>query len=240
MRIPKISDALLALRLLGPRLFLQALRNLLYSKTPYLVFVNDLQKQYSTSPKEISLSLASPEDAAQFFHLINKESRKSRSELLERKRFYEKGFHNCYIGRTINSKEMCCILWLVTKDDIEKTRSEEYYPRLKQDEVFAENMYTLEKFRGKGISNSSGLLLAEIAREKGFKRAFHYTAEDNIPSVRSNVRRGHLLYKRVLFCRFFYQFKIKTIHQFDPPIPMSRRYRTPFFTQPSEFVQVEE
>jgi hypothetical protein len=39
MRIPKISEGLLALRLLGPRLLVRKLACLLYSKTRFLVFV---------------------------------------------------------------------------------------------------------------------------------------------------------------------------------------------------------
>jgi hypothetical protein len=221
MRIPQISEGLLALRLLGPRLFVRKLSRLLYSKTRFLVLVKGLDHESPVSGNKVIVSPGSSEDVAKFFLLMSKESRESRYELLERKRFYEKGFHNCYIGRTIDSREMCGILWLATNRDIERTGSENYYPTLREDEILTENTYTLENFRGRGIMVDMPLQIEGIIREMGFKRWIRFPREDNLPSVRSCLKTGHLfLSQRILLCRFLFQTRKKVEH-FDPPIPYS-------------------
>jgi len=221
--IPKISDGLLALKLLGPRLLLQKLRHQIYSQNPFLRLGKELEWRYHSlaSHKGVTLLPASSEDVAQFFQTMAKESKESRYELLVRRRFYEKGFHDCYIGRATDSGEICSIVWMVTSRDVEKTKSENLYPGLRQDEVFGEHIYTLEKFRGKGVMNSTGRQHEEIARERGFKRMLFHVKEDNIPSLKSSIRRGHLVYQRLVRCRFLFHVKMKIIDHFDPAIPIS-------------------
>jgi GNAT superfamily N-acetyltransferase len=141
--------------------------------------------------------------------------------MLARKTFYDKGFHDCYIGRTLDSNEMCSIVWQVTFRDVERTRSENLFPELRQDEAFQENIYTLEKYRGKGIMGSTGRQLDETARKQGFKRMFNYTREDNIPPLRASKGRGLFIYARVLCCYFLFKKKNRIIERFDPPIPIS-------------------
>ena len=219
MRIPNISEGLLALRLLGPRLFVRKLARLLYSKTRFLVFVKDLDQESPVSGNKVMLSPGSSEDVAKFFHLMLKESRESRYELLERKRFYEKGFRSCYIGRMIDSTEVCCIFWLVTNRDIERAGSENYYPTLREDDIFMENTYMLEKFRGRGIMDDVARQIEGIIRQMGFKRWIRFPQESNLPSVRMCLKSGHLLSQRFLLCRFLFQTRKKNIEHFDPPIP---------------------
>lgn len=221
-RTIKISDALLALKLLGPRIFTQNLKTQLYSQIPFLCLGKELDRGYPSQEiyKGFTLLPASSEDVENFFQLMVKESKSSQYELLVRKRFYERGFRDCYIGREDNSNEMCCIVWMVTPTDVKNTHSANIYPGLKKDELFAENIYTLEKFRGKGVMTSTGFQQEEIARKLGFKRMFFYVKEDNISSLKSCKRRGHLTYSKLLRCHFLFHVKIQTTQRFNPAIPI--------------------
>jgi hypothetical protein len=221
--IKRIPQGTLVLGLRGPGHFLWKLKDQLYSRTPYLMLGKELDgaNLSPTPPNGVTLLPASSEDVAQFFQIMAKGDKNSRYELLVRKSFYKQGFHNCYIGRTLDSDEICSIVWQVTFGDIEKTRSENLYPELKHDEMFAENIFTLEKYRGKGVMNSTGRQHEEIARKQGFKRMFFYVREDNIPSLRSSIKRGHFIYQRLLRCHFLFHIKNITIDRIDPPIPIS-------------------
>jgi len=215
-----LSKAMEAFRLLGPLLFFQNLGRQLSSATPYFVLVHELDGLLRSDEK-VSLELASSEDVASFFGLMAKESRRSRFELLVRKEFFEKGFHNCYIGRMTNSQEMCSIGWLVTSGDIQKTGFENYYPRLKPDEILGENIYILEKFRGKGAASSSARQHRAIARKQGYNRMLFYIREDNLPSLALSKNVGDRICQRIVRLKRLFRVDTKIIDQFDPPIPIS-------------------
>jgi hypothetical protein len=215
-----VSKAIEAFRLLGPFLFFQNLGRQLSSVTPYFVLVHELDGLLRSDEK-VSLELASSEDVASFFGLMAKESRRSRYELLVRREFYEKGFHDCYIGRMTNTREMCSIGWFVTSRDIQKTGSENYYPQLKADEVLGENIYILEKFRGKGVASSSARQHRAIARKLGYDRMLFYIREDNIPSLSLSMNVGDRICQRIVRHKRLFRVNMKIIDQFDPPIPIS-------------------
>lgn len=219
----KIYYCLLALRLLGPRLFLQKFGCQLYSNTPHFCVGKELDiiPSLDKSNHFLDLSPASSDEVKSFLQLMGRESKTSRYEMLARKCFYDEGFHNCYIGRLTSSNEMASITWLVRQSEIKKSKCEHIFPLIKEDEVFGENIYTLEKFRGKGVMNATGRLKEIIAKKQGFKRIFFIVKEDNLPSLKSSMRRGHLLYKKIQIRHSFFFTRMKIINQYNPPIPIS-------------------
>jgi len=141
--------------------------------------------------------------------------------MLDRKAFYEKGFDDCYIGRTIESDEIASITWLVSPGDVKKTGSEHRYHFLKEDEMIAENIFTLEKFRGKGVMEATGRQEEAIAAAKGFKRILCIIREDNIPSLKSCMRRGLLVYRRLMISHILFHVRVEITDNFNPPVPIS-------------------
>jgi hypothetical protein len=150
-----------------------------------------------------------------------KESKESRYAMLDRKNFYEKGFKNCYIGKTIESGEMASITWLVTAGDVKKTGFEHRYPFIKEDDIIGENIYTLKKFRGRGFMDAAGRQKEEIAAKQGFKRILFIVREDNISSLKSCIRNGHLVYRRLMISHVLFCVKVAIITNYNPPIPIS-------------------
>ncbi len=220
-----LSKGIEAFRMLGPSLFFRNLGRQLYSSIPYFVMVQELDR-FKPADEKVSLAAASAEDVVHFFDLMAKESRLSQIELLTRREFYQKGFHDCLIGRTIDSNEICSINWFVTAEDVRKTRSENYYPALKADEVIGENIYILEKFRKKGVASSSARRHRAIAQKRGYKRMLFYIREDNVPSIAVSQRSGDLIIRRIVRRKLLFQLKTKIIEQFDPPVSISLTHST--------------
>jgi len=146
------------------------------------------------------------------------ESKESRYQLLVRKWFYERGFHNCYIARASDTNEMCNIRWMITSQDIREAGFENRLPKLKEDEVLLENVYTLERFRGRGTQAASYRHMTEIARKQGFRRVIAYVAEDNIPVLRLSMRRGYQVFEKVSERRILFHVTRETIQQMSTPV----------------------
>jgi hypothetical protein len=223
INIPILLNSFEMLRLLGPQLFLRKFRCQLFSRVPHLCLGKELDNKnmVSESPEVVILLPASSEDVMQFFHLMAVESKNSRYAMLVRKSFYQEGFDNCYIARTIESDEMASITWLLRRSDLKKTRFEHRYPFLKEDEIIAENIYTLEKFRGKGVMESTGRQEEAIAAGRGFKRMLFIVREDNVPSLKSCKRSGRLVYQKLMISHFLFHIKVETIDKYNPPVPIS-------------------
>jgi hypothetical protein len=221
--IRTLLKSLQILRLLGPQLFLKKVGHQIFSQIPHLCIGKELDNRNlsSESPKRVILLPASSENVLKFFELMAKEGKESRYEMLVRKSFYEKGFKNCYIGKTIESDEMASITWLVTPGDVRETGFEHRYPFLKEDEILGENIYTLEKFRGKGVMDTTGRQKEAIAAKQGFKRILFIVREDNVPSLKSSINRGHLVYRRLMISHVLFRTKVKIVDNYNPPVPIS-------------------
>ena len=221
--MPVLLKGFQILRLLGPRLFLEKVRYQLFSRIHHLCVGKELDNRNlsSESTGGIILSLASSQDVLQFFQLMAADSKKSRYAMLERKSFYEAGFENCYIGRTIESGEMASINWLVTPDDIKKTRFEHRYIFLKEDEILGENIFTLEKFRGMGVMDATGRQEEAIAAQQGYKRILFIVREDNIASLKSSINRSHLVYRKLMISHVFFRVNVKIVNTYNPPVSIS-------------------
>ena len=215
-----IRYGLLTLRLAGPRIALRNLRHQLYSRTVFLRLTRPLGIPCPPSSSKYVVEHASPEDMAEFFNKVHGETKEGRHQLLVRKWFYEHGFHNCYITRTSDTNEMCTIRWMITSQDIIKIGWENRFPKLKEDEVLLDNVYTLERFRRKGAQHTSIYQLGEILQSQGFRRLISYVAEDNIPSLKAVKKQGNQVFERVLERHVLFHVTRKTIERFDPPIPI--------------------
>ncbi len=222
---PKISPiaAIQACRLLGPKFFLQKLKYQIYSQTTYLCLGKQLEKvpRLPEYLNFLNLSLASPEDVELFFEVMAKEGKRSFYEMLIRKNFYENGFRNCYIGRLNDSREMATITWLVSADEIRNTKFENRYPFVDEDVTYGENIYTLKKFRGMGAMNSTGRQQELIAEKLGFKKILFYVKENNLPSIKSSMRRGHVVHSKFTIYHRLFFVNMVILEQHSAPIPIS-------------------
>jgi ribosomal protein S18 acetylase RimI-like enzyme len=157
-----------------------------------------LEKDLGTNDMPVSsrlpytLQKATEKDINELLALAKGESKGSIHELLERKWFYENGFHDCYVARTKDTGALCFVAWLVSKKDSD-TIGRGFAKRLpvpKDGEFLLENCYTLEKYRGNGIMPSVIRQMWDIARSTGYKRMITYVRQDNRASLRSFEKLG--------------------------------------------------
>jgi hypothetical protein len=190
----KARYAILLLKLTGPGVFFRELRHQVCSRTTFIGQERNLDTDSAPVPcrVEYSLRLASEEDMEELSQKAKSESRGSARELLLRKRFYDAGFHNCYVARTVDTGDLCFMQWLITPEDLNVVSRgfRSRFPRLKNGDVLFENGYCFEKYRGKGMLSSVHAQMFEVARRKGFKRVIGYIAQDNIASLKSGEKAG--------------------------------------------------
>lgn len=222
---PKISliVGIEALRILGPRIFLQKLKYQIYSSTMHLCLGKELEgvPPLPESLNFLDLSPASSEDVGLFFELMAKEGGSSVYEMLVRKNFYKIGFHNCHIGRLKDSQEMVSITWLVSADEIKKAKFEHRFPIIQEGTAYAEHTFTLKKSRGMGVMNSTGCQQELIAKKQGLKRLYYIVREDNPAPLKSSKKRGHVVYNKFVISKRLFHEKMKILEQYNPPIQIS-------------------
>lgn len=211
---------LLTLRLAGPRIFLQKLKNQLYGRTVFFVTARQLDDPNFPSTFKCIVSQACPEEVEELFREMYHESQNGRHELIIRKWYHNRGFGDCYITRASDTDEICNVRWIVTPEHIKRLGWEARFP-LEDDEVMLENVYTFEKYRKMGARTASVNQAREIVKRRGFKRTKGYVAEDNIPQLRLNQREGSKISAKVVDRHFLFRFNRKTLEQYDPPIPIT-------------------
>jgi RimJ/RimL family protein N-acetyltransferase len=142
---------------------------------------------------------ASTEDIEEVLQKSKTQSSESAHELIQRKWFYESGFHDYYVARTSDANQLCHIAWLLSPEDDTVVRHGFRYrlPGLKESEVLVENLFTFESYRGKGIMSSAMVKLGELARTKGFKRMITYVSHDNIASLKACERAGFKKFEEI-------------------------------------------
>jgi hypothetical protein len=120
------------------------------------------------------------------FENIKSEGQDSIFELVQRKWFFDSGFHNCYMARTVASHDICYVHWVVSRQD-ENAGSQVFkssFPRLGEQEMLLEHAYTFKKYRRNRIMPSVMLKLFQIGRNRGFHRVIVYILEDNVFSLK--------------------------------------------------------
>ena len=198
----------------GPRVFFPRLTRQIYSRDT----LYGLEKTLSANGRRIEsrlpyiLNKASEKDIDELLSLVKTESRQAAHELLERKWFYENGFHDCYLARTADTGEPCGIAWLVSaEDDVVARGFGSRLPALKNGEVLLENCYTFEKYRGQGIMPSLVHELQEMALTRGFKRLFTYVRRDNAASIRVFEKLDFRQFEEVPELKLLFQTKRKHV-----------------------------
>ena len=190
----KVRYAIRLFKIVGPTGFFHELKRQVYCRSTHVGLERDLDTNSVRVVCSLKYSLrpASEEDMGEVLQKSKSESKQSAHELLQRKWFYESGFHNCYVARTADTGELCFIVWLVCSEDDHMLRRgfRSRLPRLKEGECLLENAFTFERYRGNGIGSSVYARLCEMARRNGFKRAIAYGRQDNIPAVKSLERAG--------------------------------------------------
>lgn len=206
--LKKARYALILYNIGGLKVFLRQLGRQMYNRDVLCGFEKDLNEKVMpvSSKLEYSLRPATEEDMEEVLAKSITESKESAHELIKRKWFYEEGFHDCYIARVAGTSELCHIQWLVSSEADDKAIQgfKNRLPWPKKDEVLIENIYTFEKYRGKGIMPSVTVKLCELARSKGFKRIITYVRQDNVASLRGMKKAGFKQFEEVPELKFLF------------------------------------
>jgi hypothetical protein len=197
----KLRYAFLLVRTEGLAKFLHQLRDQVYSNSVYVGLEKDLSEAASAIPCPVGyyLTVASDDDMQGVVSRARDEGGESIYELMGRKLFYDAGFRDCYLARTVDGDDVCFIQWMITPTDCEALppRSRKSVPRLVNDEVWLENSYTFRQYRGKRVMSSVLVELAEMAGARGFRRMVTYVREDKIASIRGCERAGFRAFESV-------------------------------------------
>jgi ribosomal protein S18 acetylase RimI-like enzyme len=213
--------AALQLKLGGPKPFFLQLKRQIYSKSIFLGLEKDLDTngQRVSSKLPYSLQRGSEKDMEDLLARAKSESKGSVHELIARKWFYECGFHDCYVARTADTREICFVGWLLsTKDDnLVNQGFKSRLPKLEKDELLLENCYTFEKYRGKNIMPSVLVKLWQQAKSQGFKRVITYVRKDNRSSLRVFEKLGLNKFEEIPELKLFFFTKRKHRQALNAP-----------------------
>ena len=204
----KVRYAVLLARVGGPKVFFRQLKRQVYSRATFIGLEKNLNTKCAPVPCQVeySLQLASEKDMEEVVQKAKTESKDSAHELVQRSWFYEFGFHDCYIARTIDTGELCFMQCLISKkyDNLLNQGFKYWFPKLKEDEAILENAYTFEKYRGKRIMPSVMVKLSELASSKGYKRVITYVEQDNIASLKGCQRAGFKQFEKIPELKLFF------------------------------------
>lgn len=219
--------AMLLLRAAGPKIFLRQLRRQLYSRTTFIGMEKYLETTSVPIPCRLdyALRLASAEDMAEVLQKAKTENSESAHELIQRKWFYESGFRNCYVARTVDTGELCFIGWLISAHDnhVVKCGFRHRLPRMKEDEVLGDNAYTFEKYRGHRLMASVVVQLAEMARRNGFKRMIAQVAQDKIAPLKTHERAGFKKFDEITELKLLFFTRRKHCREYNANTSLSSR-----------------
>jgi L-amino acid N-acyltransferase YncA len=202
-------SSVMLLKLGGPGVFLKQLGRQFYSKSVHIGL--ELNLQEGDIPRieakiKYTLGLASEQDMDEVLQKAKTESKKSATELVTRQWLYADGYHNCYIARTAEANDLCCIVSVIRQadDKMGKGQFRNWFSGLKEDEVLMEGSYTFEKYRKNGLCSSIDNRILNIWKEKGVKRAIMYIEKNNVASFKTAEKSGFIGFEkrhklRVLF-----------------------------------------
>jgi len=204
----KMRYAILLIRIEGPILFFSHLKGQIYHKYAFVSLQKNLDTKSLPLPCEVkySLHLASEEDMQEMLELARAEGKESAYELIGRKLFYDSGFRDCYVARSADTNELCFIQWMISPQVCQGLYRDfgNMLPMLESTDLWMENSYTFKKYRGKKLYPSALVDLAQIARDKGFKRILTYVREDNIASIKGCERAGFQIFGRGTEVKFLF------------------------------------
>lgn len=213
-----LHSGLLILRYAGLRIALQKLMHQLYGRTVFLYTTGEMGTIARPPRFPCHTVRATEEDIEEVFNQIHNESKGGKYQLLARKWYHERGVGIPYVQKTLDTNEVCCIRWLVTAESIKKTGLHDRFPKLSENELMLENVYTFERFRNKGVQTSSKM--SEITERLGLKRIKGQVNKDNNIELRALKGWGSKISERVLERHFLFHVTRKTVERYDPPIPI--------------------
>jgi hypothetical protein len=203
----------------GIKVFFQEFKRHINSTTISIGVEQDLNDNIVPVQSKVKYSLrqASEDDMKEVFQKIKTESKRSTIELIRRKFFYDSGFRNCYIARTIDTNDLCYVEWVLTSKDNNSLNCHSgcEYPLLRDDEVCFEYRYTFEKYRGNRIAPSVDLQLSEMFKKNGFKRQIGYVSTDNIAAMKASEIAGDKPFETVRIRRLLF-FKTRKQVAIEP------------------------
>lgn len=192
--IRTIRFAALLLKTGGITVFIQQMRRQVYSHDVLIALEKELDEKILADPCKLMYSLrpASPEDFQELRASIAAAGKDSAHELVQRVWFYESGFRNCYIARTADTGEICHLQWLLSPDenDVVNKGFGSRLPRIKEEEILIENVYTPEKFRRNGLLLSVTAELCELARNQGSRRIVVHVRKNNNSAMEGYTKIG--------------------------------------------------
>jgi hypothetical protein len=178
----------------------------IYRKENFIGLEKDLMTPDVKVESQIPYVLkpATQKDMEEIFRKIKSESKESIFELIQREWFYETGFHNCYIARTIDNNDICYMQWMVslTDQNAETSHFRSSFFRLREQEIQLEHAYTFEKYRGNRIMPSVMIKLFQIARSQSYKRVITYVMANNIGSLKGCYLAGFKNFEEIRRIKF--------------------------------------
>jgi len=203
----KSHYTLLAVKFGGLSYLLAEFRRRLYRRETFIGLARNLEEPDSEVTCRIpySLHLASGSDIQEMVDLLQFEGKDSIFDLLQRKWFYDSGFRNCYVARTLEGNQICYVQWTISTQDSNAGSSDfsASFPRLKDHEMQLEHAYTFKAFRGFNLMPAVMNDLFRIAREKGYPRVITYVQAENVASQKGCFKVGfqvfELVHRRKLF-----------------------------------------
>jgi hypothetical protein len=214
LQFNKAKYVLLAAGVGGPRYLLIQILRRLYRKSTFIGLVKHLGEADTEIKSKIDYSLnpASVEDINELPQLLKNEGPESIFDLLQRMWFYDSGFHNCYVARTIPGNDLCYMQWTISRQDgnAHTRLFASSFPRLKEGEMQLEHAYTFKRFRGNRLMPAVMNQLFQIARRKNLKRVITYVLEDNAASLKGCSSVGFKKFEIVSQTKipFFNRYKI--------------------------------
>lgn len=199
-------------RLLGRGDFagiLEWLRRRLWSDATYYGYVVSGQALPTVLPTKLQFTLRPMTDAdvAEVFSLDGL-SPEDRREVDSRRKFYEAGFRQAYVGVS-DTNEIVYLGWIID-GTTQRNHLLEYFlgtfPPLESDEMLIENSWIPPKARGKGIMPPALNMLAHEGATPDTGRIYTFVENTNTPSTIGVLRSGMAPYiTRVERWRLFRQ-----------------------------------
>ncbi len=188
-QIKKVKYALLAANIGGLDYLFKEIKQRAYRQETFIGLAKSLNEpDFPVRCKiEYSLRLAAAGDIEDMVLHCRDEGKEATFDIIQRKWFFESGFHNCYVARAISTGEICYLQWAISLRDsnAESQLFKSTFPRLKSQDLLLEHAYTFRKFRGNKIMPSVMNQLFQIARQNGFARVITYVLDNNPASLKA-------------------------------------------------------
>jgi hypothetical protein len=209
---------LLTLRYAGLWVALKKLAHQLYGRSIFYGTIKILDEPPESYTFKCYVTLASAEDIDKLFSNVNTKNGDEKYQLLVRKWYHERGFGDCYVTKVEDKSEICATRWVVTKKHLKEMGWENRFSKLQEDEILLENIYVLEQYRRMGVQTSGSHHMFKICRDRGFKYAKGWIADDNVPELYACQKHNWLAFEKVLERHILFHVTRKVLESYNPPI----------------------